>query len=151
MPAPNTPSAKPCRSGGYQTETQAIPTANDTPARPTKNASTSSSVYPDARLMRYVGIAVARSSAVKTSPPTDAIGEDPERHAEERPGEDRDRDEQRELPLVEVELLLDRDRDDREHHPHREEDAEPDRRHHENASPDPPLLLGADSNLSFGA
>jgi hypothetical protein len=44
LPAPNTPSARPCRSLLYQAEFHAVPTENRLPAKPTRNASTSSQV-----------------------------------------------------------------------------------------------------------
>jgi osmoprotectant transport system permease protein len=43
LPAPNTPSANPCRLRGYQAEFQAMPTLKELPANPTRKASTSSS------------------------------------------------------------------------------------------------------------
>ncbi|MCU0314545.1 MAG: hypothetical protein MUC84_10865 [Solirubrobacteraceae bacterium] len=52
LPAPNTPSAKPWWSAGYQAETQAMPTANEVPARPTPSASHSAWSYVSMRLTR---------------------------------------------------------------------------------------------------
>ena len=42
FPIPYTPSAKPCRSFGYQPATNGTPTANDEPATPRKNPTTMS-------------------------------------------------------------------------------------------------------------
>jgi hypothetical protein len=38
LPAPKTPSANPCRFCGHQALTQAMPTLNELPAKPTRNA-----------------------------------------------------------------------------------------------------------------
>ena len=38
LPAPNTPSARPWCWRGHQAETQAMPTLNELPAKPTRNA-----------------------------------------------------------------------------------------------------------------
>ncbi|OLT40148.1 hypothetical protein BJF86_04870 [Serinicoccus sp. CNJ-927] len=42
LPAPKSPRAKPCRSRGAQAAFQAMPTLKALPAKPTRNASTSS-------------------------------------------------------------------------------------------------------------
>ena len=42
FPIPYTPSANPCRSLGYQPATKGTPTANDEPAMPRKNPTTTS-------------------------------------------------------------------------------------------------------------
>ena len=100
LPAPNTPSAKPCRSGGYQTETQAIPTANDTPAKPEEEGE-----HEQLRVSRCAADEIRRDRGDEQQrgedeSPTEPIGEEAEGHPEERARQDRDRDEQRELPVV---------------------------------------------------
>ncbi|MNO74266.1 hypothetical protein D3C76_652600 [compost metagenome] len=50
--------------------------------------------------------------------PAEAVGQQTERQADQRAGEDRQRDHQAELRLTQAEFLLDADADDREHRPY---------------------------------
>ena len=75
-------------------------------------------------------------------PPAVAVGQDAQRQAHQRAGQDGGRHQQAELGLVEIELRLDLDPDDREHHPDGEVHRKGERAHRQCRD-----LLAAESRL----
>ncbi len=70
LPAPKTPSARPCRCLEYQAAFHAVPTENRLPAKPTRNASTSSDANEFTWETRNAGMAVANNrNRVTRRPP----------------------------------------------------------------------------------
>src|SRR6478735_5485845 len=74
FPIPYTPSANPWRSFGYQPATNGTPTANDEPAMPRKNPTTTRAAYPSTKPKIAAGIADTTSTIGNiTRPPRRSV------------------------------------------------------------------------------
>ena len=81
-----------------------MPTENELPAMPKKNAHTISSPNVVARATSSVGIGGRQQQQRHQAPPADPIGQDAERQPPDRSAEDGDRGQPGELHRVEVQL-----------------------------------------------
>ena len=129
LPAPNTPSAKPCCVRGNHALFQAMPELkNELPAKPMRNASTNSIVALCVPASRKVGTAASSSIAGHHHPAAPTVGQHAGPQPPDRAVEHRQRGQPVEGGVGEAELLLDRQAQDPELQPHREHQRERERR-----------------------